>query len=110
MLWSSEHDIVDALNGQTKGVCVKTKLERTGEWLLDYLKARPRLRNDVLADGARAGHSEATLKRAKQEFGVEDRKRQGDGLSEWFIPAKADEPVEPVGSVEPVEPVPPDQT
>ena len=102
MLGSSEHDIVDALNGQTKDICVKTKLERASEWLRDYLKDRPRLRNDVVADGALAGHSEATLKRAKQECAVEDRKRQGDGLSEWFIPAKAGVPAR---SVEPVEPV-----
>jgi putative DNA primase/helicase len=101
MLGSSEHDIVDALNGQTKGIRVKTKLERAVEWLLDYLKDGPKLRNDVYAAAAQAGYSEATLKRAKQECGVEDRKRQGDGLSEWFIPAKADEPVDPVGSVEP---------
>jgi hypothetical protein len=103
MLGPSDHDIIDALNGQTKGIHVKTKLERTWEWLRDYLKDGPRLRNDIFAEGARAGHSEATLKRAKQEFGVEDRKRQGDGRSEWFIPSKVDEPVEPV------EPGPPDQ-
>ena len=106
MLGTSDHDIIDALNGQTKGIRVKTKLERTGEWLLDYLKDGPRLRNDVLAAAALAGHSEATLKRAKLECGVEDRKRHGDGHSEWFIPATIDEPVEPVGTVEPV---PPDQ-
>ena len=47
MLGSSEHDIVDALNGQTKDIRVKTKLERASEWLRDYLKDRPRLRNDV---------------------------------------------------------------
>lgn len=96
MLGPSEHDIVEALNGQTKDIVVKTKLERASEWLLDYLKDGPRLRNDVYVAAAQAGYSGATLKRAKQEFGVEDRKRQGDGLSEWFIPAKANEPVEPV--------------
>jgi AAA domain len=86
MLGESKHDIVHALNGQAGRMLVKSKLQRASEWLMEYLKDGPRLRNDVYADGIREGHSQPTLMRAKQECGIEDSKRLGDGLSEWYLP------------------------
>jgi AAA domain len=86
VLGESKHNILKALNGQAQLMVVKSSLERALEWLQDYLRDGPRLRNDVLADGEGAGNTEPTLKRAKQQGAIEDRKRRGDGRSEWFLP------------------------
>ena len=98
MLGESQHDIVHALNGHAGRMLVKSKLQRASEWLMDYLKDGPRLRNDAYEDGLRAGHSQPTLIRAKQQCGIEDRKRRGDGRSEWYLPVVAD-PHDSVDSV-----------
>jgi len=89
MIGDSNHDIVDALNGRARDMFVTSKLQRAREFLLCYLKDGPRLRNDVYAAGMLAGHSEITLKRAKQDCGIEDRKRHGDGMSEWSLPGSS---------------------
>jgi hypothetical protein len=86
VLGESKHSIIKALNGQAQLMVVKSSLARALEWLQEYLKDGPRLRNDVFADGERAGHAEPTLKRAKQQGGIGDHKRRGDGRSEWFLP------------------------
>ena len=101
VLGKSKHSIIDALNGASRLMMVKTKRERAREWLCEYLKDGPKLRNAIYATGLLAGHSEPTLMRAKQDGGIEDRKRLGDGLSEWFLPVVTDS-VESVDAVEEV--------
>jgi len=98
MLGESQHSICDALKGQARHMVVKTRLERALDWLREYLKDGPKLRNDVYAEAEKAGHAHATLIRAKQAGGIEDRKRRIDGLSEWYLPGpdSSDSSGEPV--------------
>ena len=73
-------------------------------WLRDYLVDGPKLINLIEQEGKAAGHSLSNLRRAKyaSKGGIEDRKRLGDGLSEWFL---RDEQLDQVAQpVEPAEP------
>ena len=90
MLGKSRHSISDALKGQARHMVVRTKLERALAWLREYLKDGRRLRNDVYAEAEKAGHAQATLIRAKNDGGIEDRKRRIDGRSEWYLPVGPD--------------------
>jgi AAA domain len=63
-----------------------TRRDQALSWLRDYLEHGPRLMTDVECDGEAAGHTLVTLRRAKKVGGIEDRKREGDGKSEWFLP------------------------
>lgn len=65
------------------------KVDRAGEWLLDYLADGPRLATEVIAAAIQAGHKERTVTRAKDSVKVICRKAGFDDGWVWEHPAGA---------------------
>lgn len=75
-----------------------TARDDAADWLEAFLDDGPRASADVFGAGKAAGHSEKTLYRAKDELGIEVRKRGFNGGWEWALPrtlGRASEPNSP---------------
>jgi hypothetical protein len=63
------------------------RMNEAVEFLRDFLAANPQPSQSVIVAGARAGHAERTLKRAKQALGVSSEKLGGfNGGWYWVLP------------------------
>lgn len=63
-----------------------------GDWLEAFLEDGPRLSADVFSEGGEAGHSKKTLYRAKDERGIEAKRKGFGGPWEWHLPGTAERP------------------
>jgi hypothetical protein len=59
------------------------------EWLRELLAAGPMLTKDIETASKEAGMSMATVRRAKDELGIQPRKQSFSGAWEWALPAVA---------------------
>lgn len=64
----------------------RTALVEAVDWLRDFLEPGPRPANEVLEEAGKAGHSKATLQRAKGLLGVAPRKQGFNGPWVWALP------------------------
>lgn len=64
-----------------------TKHEAATAFLLEELDGGAQLKNDIVSRAEVAGIRPGTLHKAKADLKIVTRKRKGDGLSEWSLPA-----------------------
>jgi 5S rRNA maturation endonuclease (ribonuclease M5) len=76
----------DALAGDRDEGGGRTERDDAAEWLADLLAHGPRPARDVEREARDAGHSIATVRRAKAAIGVVSRKPAFDGPWEWTLP------------------------
>jgi len=78
----------------------RTDTDAAGEWLGDELAdGQWRESREIKARAKAAGHSERTLKRAKQTLGIEDRREGFPAVSEWRLTV-GPTPTGPTGGTE----------
>lgn len=70
----------------------RTERDDVVEWLSDFLSNGPRSAKDVRREAADAGHSLATVRRAKTLIGVVARKSSFGGCWEWALPIQDAQP------------------
>jgi hypothetical protein len=75
----------DALSNRDAGGG-RTEREDVAEWLTELLAGGPRPACDVEREARAAGHSMATVRRAKAAIGVKSRKCAFGGGWEWALP------------------------
>ena len=66
----------------------KSALDAAKDFLLEYLKDGPKLRDDVETAGEARSHSQPTIRRAREELGVIAKKERGvqHGRWSWSLP------------------------
>lgn len=79
----------EALAGSGHQAGGRAKRDDATDWLAALLAHGPRLSCDVERDARAAGHTLATLKRAKEDVGVVARKVGFRGPWEWALPVPA---------------------
>lgn len=57
------------------------------DFLVEVLASGPQLKNDIMSLAETAGIKFGTLHKAKSDLKIVTKKRKGDGLSEWSLPA-----------------------
>lgn len=85
----SADDALSSERGDGKG---RTERDDAAEWLTELLAHGPRPARDVERDAREAGHSIATVRRAKAAIGVVSRKPAFGGPWEWTLPAEDAQP------------------
>lgn len=73
-----------------------SKLAEAISFLEEQLEAGPNLASELVASGKKLGFSESTLKRAKDDRGIQSEKSGFSAGWLWFLPAPADREVEAV--------------
>lgn len=66
-------------------------LDAAKEFLVELLSSGPVIAKQVYADAKHAGHSEATVKRAKALLPIKAKKRPGDAKWEWSLIKQEDQ-------------------
>ncbi|RQS90165.1 hypothetical protein DF035_35135 [Burkholderia contaminans] len=87
----SAMDILNMAEGTARGAATG-KVHQAGDFLLTTLQAGPMAASEVEARAAEAGISRATLRRAREQFGIESFKQRGLGSASpylWGAPASA---------------------
>lgn len=82
----SADDALSGGHGEHRG---RPEMDDAARWLREFLGHGPRATADVQREAHNAGHSLATLRRAKAMLGVAARKSAFSGPWEWALPAQA---------------------
>lgn len=83
---SDSADDVLARADTTEAAAPLRKSDIAKDFLLQALRHGPRTRNDLDGEAILKGIAKGTLNKARTDLNIQTRKRQGDGLSEWFFP------------------------
>ncbi len=106
LAWTGEREgtIRDALEAAGDGSDRTATSEAVG-WLEDYLTSQGGTASskDVKAAGRKEGHSESTLKRARQKLGVTSESSGFPRQTWWTLPGTAVQSDHPPGETEPTE-------
>ncbi len=70
------------------------KLNQAIDWLRTLLADGPKHQNEIVTEAEKAGYSRATIRRAKDQLGINPQKREFSGRWEWALPQGAQVPLE----------------
>lgn len=87
--WTADSAMAALGTGEDRGALVEA-----ADWLRDFLEPEPRPASEVFEKAKNAGHSKATIQRAKGALGVSPQKQSFNGPWVWALPDSTSKPAE----------------